>query len=177
MFLETVSSVLKHSDISTITTSIAETGNNGSWKLGKQSTTWRVNMRNLLGSEMYDNNDMFVLRLNQLSYAADNFPLTTRDQQVIITLSGLNFSNSTYDVKTGNSSNIQQLVLLNMSTNAYVESYPPNIAMCNFKKSQENIEFTIELIRTIDNLPAQYNPAAAKFPHMVYQFDIYPVPK
>jgi hypothetical protein len=175
MFLETVSLILKHSDISTTTTGITATANNGNWSNGKQKTTWRINMRNLLGSEMYDNNEMFVLRLNQLSYAADNFPLAPKDQQVIITLSGLSFSNSTYDVKTGNSSNRQQLVLVNMSTNAYVESYPPNIAMCNFTKSQENIELTIELIRTIDNLPAQYG--ATKFPHMVYSFDIYAVQK
>jgi hypothetical protein len=175
MFLETVSLVLKHSDISTSTTSITASSNNGSWSNGKQSTTWRLNMRNLLGNKMYDENDMFILRLNQFSYASANFPLSAKDQQNIITLSGLNFINSTYNVSTGNKSSQHQMLLTNMSTAGAVENYSPNIAMCNFGKSQDNIELTIELIRTIDNLPAQYG--AVQFPHCVYSFDIYPVKK
>jgi hypothetical protein len=176
MFQESVSLLLKHSDISTSTTAVSANSQNGSWSNGRQKSTWRVNMRNLLGNELYENNDLFVLRLNQLSYsAASNFPLSPKDQQLIINLSGLNFSNSTYDVKSGNNNNKQQLVLLNMSISAYVESYSPNIAMSMFTKSEENIELTIELIRTLDNLPAQYG--ATIFPSMVYQFDIYAIPK
>jgi hypothetical protein len=175
MFLETVSLVLKHSDISTTTTLDSASANNGYWSNGKQITTWRFNMRNLLGNKMYDENDMFVLRLNQLSYSAVNFPLTVKDQQLVVTLSGLNFINSTYNVGSGNSGSKQQMLLINMGANGGVESYSPNIAMCNFGKSQDNIEFTIELIRTIDGLPAQYG--AATFPHCVYSFDIYPVQK
>jgi hypothetical protein len=90
-------------------------------------------------------------------------------------LSGLNFINSTYNVATGNTGRTQQLLLLNMATTAYVENYPPTIAMCNFGKSNDNIELTIELIRTIDGLPAQYS--ASTFPHMVFSYDIYPVKK
>jgi hypothetical protein len=175
MFQESISLLLKHSDISTSTTAVSANSENGSWSNGRQLTKWRVNMRNLLGNEIYDNNELFVLRLNQLSYSATNFPLSAKDQQVIITLSGLNFSNSTYDVKSGNNNNKQQLVLLNMSTNAYVENYSPNIGMCNFTKSEENVELTLELIRTIDNLPAQFGTTI--FPSMVFQFDIYSVNK
>jgi hypothetical protein len=171
MFLESVSLLLKHSDISTSTTAVSANSQNGKWENGRQKTTWRINMKNLLGNEIYNNNDMFVLRLNQLSYSATNFPLSLKDQQLIITLSGLNFSNSTYDVKSGNNNNKQQLVLLNMSTNAYVESYSPNIAMCNFTKSEDSVEITIELKRTIDNLSAENGVTI--FPSMVYQFDIY----
>jgi hypothetical protein len=175
MFLETVSLVLKHSDISTTTTGATASSNNGSWSNGKQKTSWRINLRNLLGNKMYDENDMFILRLNQLSYATANFPLAVTDQQHIITLSGLNFINSTYNVSSGNTDSKHQMLLLNMATNGGVESYSPNIAMCNFGKSQDNIEITIELIRTIDGLPAQYG--ASTFPHCVYSFDIYPVQK
>jgi hypothetical protein len=175
MFLETVSLVLKHSDISTTTTGATASSDNANWSNGKQKTTWGFNMRNLLGNKMYDENDMFVLRLNQLSYSSVNFPLNARDQQLVVTLSGLNFINSTYNVGSGNSGSKQQMLLINMATSGAVESYSPNIAMCNFGKSQDNIEFTIELIRTIDGLPAQYG--AATFPHCVYSFDIYPVKK
>jgi hypothetical protein len=175
MFLETVSLVLKHSDISTALNTNPPVNNVGSWSSGKQSTTWRFNMRHLLGSEIYDNNDLFVLRLNQLSYATANFPLNPQDQQVIVTLSGLNFVNSTYDVKTGNTGSQHQSVLLNIGTTAGVESYSPNIAMCNFGKSGDYVNLSIDLIRTIDGLAGQFGMAF--YPHMVYQFDIYPVKK
>jgi hypothetical protein len=175
MFLETVSLVLKHSDISTALNTNPTVNNVGTWSNGKQSTTWKVNIRNLLGNEMYDENELFTLRLNQISYATANFPLATRDQQVIVTLSGLNFVNSTYDVKTGNSGRSQQLVLVNMGTTAGVESYSPNIAMCNFKKSGDYVNLTIDLIRTIDGLAGQFG--AEFYPHCVYQFDIYPAKK
>jgi hypothetical protein len=132
-------------------------------------------MRHLLGSEIYDNNDLFVLRLNQLSYATANFPLATRDQQVIATLSGLNFVNSTYDVKTGNTGSQHQLVLVNMGVSGGVESYSPNIAICNFGKSGDYVNLTIDLIRTIDGLAGQFG--AEMYPHMCYQFDIYPAKK
>jgi hypothetical protein len=124
---------------------------------------------------MYDENDMFVLRLNQLSYSVANFPLTVKDQQLVVTLSGLNFINSTYNVGSGNSGSKQQMLLINMSTNGAVESYSPNIAMCNFGKSQDNIELTFELIRTIDGLAGQ--STSERYPHCVYSFDIYPVKK
>jgi hypothetical protein len=173
MFLETVSLVLKHSDIGPATNSYPTNSSVGTWSNGKQKTTFNFNMRNLLGNKMYDENDLFVLRLNQLSYAPIDFPLAVQDQQVVVTLSGLNFVNSTYNVKTGNSSNKQQLVLLNMGISGGVESYPPNIAMCNFGKSSDNINLTIELIRTVDGLAGQFG--ANFYPHMVMQFDIYAV--
>ena len=66
MFQETCSLVLKHSDISTDITLATVYNSIGSWSNGKQTTTWRVNLKKVLGPAMYDNNDMFVLRLNQI---------------------------------------------------------------------------------------------------------------
>jgi hypothetical protein len=174
MFQETVSLILKHSDISL--TSVSAISNNiGSWSNGRQSTTWKVNLRKLLGNEIYNDNDIFVLRLNQLAYGTADFPNTAIDQQLIIRVSGLNFINSSYNVASGNAGSYNQLVLVNMATSANVINYSPNIAMCNFGKSGENVEFTIELIRTIDNLPAVWG--VNFFPNCVYSFDIYPVKK
>lgn len=175
MFQETVSLILKHSDISTTTSAATASSSQGSWSNGKQSTTWRLNLRKLLGNKIYDENDLFVLRLNQIAYATANFPNAEKDQQVIITLSGLNFVNSTYNVATGNSTSKHQMLLMNIATAAATVEFSPNVAMCNFGKSGENVELTIDLIRTIDNLPAVYNTNT--FPHCAYSFDIYPVKK
>ena len=78
MFQETCSLVLKHSDISTDTTLATVFNSIGSWSNGKQSTTWRINLKKLLGPAMYDNNDMFVLRLNQIANASAGFPKKQR---------------------------------------------------------------------------------------------------
>jgi hypothetical protein len=85
MFQETVSLILKHSDISTITELSSISNNVGSWSNGKGKTSWRINLRNVLGADMYDNNEMFILRLNQIAYATANFPVASKDQQLIIT--------------------------------------------------------------------------------------------
>ena len=170
MFQETVTLVLKHADISTDTTLDSVSNNVGSWSNGKQKTSWRVNLRNLLG-EQYRDNDLYVLRLNQLAYAQANFPNNTAiDQQLIVNISGLRFQNSTYSVSSGNNTQTNQLVILNMATTGGTIDYSPNIAMCNFTISGEYVTITIELLRTIDNAPPVYN--ATKFPHMVYNFDI-----
>jgi hypothetical protein len=84
---------------------------------------------------MYDNNEMFILRLNQIAYATANFPVASKDQQLIITLSGLNFINSTYDVSSGNNTSKHQMCLVNMGTDSGVIEYSPNIAMCTIGKN------------------------------------------
>jgi hypothetical protein len=174
MFQETVSLILKHSDIS-LTSVNAVSNSVGSWSNGRQKTTFKVNLRRLLGNVIYNDNEIFVLRLNQLAYATADFPNTAIDQQLIVRVSGLNFINSTYNVVNQNAASYNQMVLVNMDTSASVVNYSPNIAMCNFGKSGENVEITIELVRTIDNLPAVWG--VDFFPNCVYSFDIYGVKK
>ena len=160
MFQESVTLVLKHADISTDTTLASVSNSIGSWSNGKQKTSWR-------------DNDLFTLRLNQVAYAQANFPNDVIDQQVIVNISGLRFKNSTYSVSSGNNTQTNQLLILNIATTGATVDYSPNIAMCNFTISGEYVTITIELLRTIDNQPPQYN--LATFPHMVYNFDIYAV--
>lgn len=174
MFNETVTLILKHADIDIDTSLVSASSNCGSWTNGKQSTTWNVNLRNLLGNVIYDNNDLFVLRLNQFAYSTANFPASVYDNQLIFKMRGLNFRNSTYNPKTGNNSGEYQMLVANLITNASETfSLSPNISMCNFMKSSENVQITIELFRSFSDLPAQYG--VEKFPHMCFSFDIYPV--
>lgn len=174
-FLETITLLLKHSDISTNTNSVSESTNCGYWENGKQKSVWRVNLRTLLGNKMYDNNELFVIRLNQLSYDSVNFPSTNKDQQLLLKMSGLNFVNSTYDVKTGNNSQIYQMCIQNfIPSESHTITYSPNVSMACFKKGSDNVEICIELFRATTDLPAIYG-GVDKFPHMVYSFDIYAV--
>ena len=174
MFLETATLILKHSDISTSVNDTTASSSAGNWTNGKQSTTWRVNLRELIGREVYDNHTIFCLRLNQLSLSTANFPNGITDQNLIIRLSGLEFLNSTYSTKTGNNTRSYNMLLLNMPTQATTYNYSPNISICNFKKSGDNVNLTIELIRMIDEQPAVFG-VVDKFPHCAYSFDIYAI--
>lgn len=178
MFQETITLVLKHADISTEIDDITASSNAGSWTNGKQTTTFNINLINLLGEQMYNKNDFFVLRLNQIGYSAVNYALSdVYDTNLEINLSGLNFVNSTYDVKTGTNGNRYKACLVRIPPNTGgVLNLSPNVSICNFKKSTPNIQLTIELNRLIDGLPAQYG-AVDLFPHMAYSFDIYPIKK
>lgn len=174
MFIETATLILKHSDISTNRNDETASSYAGSWINGKQSTTWNINLRELIGYEIYDNNKIFCLRLNQLSYDVANFPNSVYDNGVIFKLSGLEFLNSTYSPKTGNNSRTYDMLLCNLTTTGGTFNYSPNISLCNFKKSQNNVNITIELNQMNSDQPARYG-AVDKFPHMCYSFDIYAI--
>lgn len=175
MFSETVTLILKHSDISTTLTSATASSSNGSWSNGKQKTSWNVNLKVLLGN-LWNKYDTFLIRLNQVSYSSADFPATNNiDQQVVVTMSGLPFFNSTYNQATGLNNNKYQMLLLGIEkSRAVVNNYAPNVSVANFKKSSENVEITIELLRATDGLAAAYG-AVDKFPHMCYSFDIIPI--
>jgi len=171
-----ISFVLKHSDISTNTAAISASNETGSyWTAGKQYTSYRINMKALCG-EMWDKYDTFVLRLNQVSYGEQGgtWALSNRDLLMIVRMSGLNFVNSTYDIKSGNNTGRYNLCLLNIAnSNSGTINYGSNISVCNFKKSSDYVDIVLECIRCSDGLPVQYN--ANVMPHMVYSFDIYPI--
>lgn len=175
MFQETVTLVLKHADIDTDPDLATASSEMGHWSNGKQKTTFRLNLKRLLG-ELYDMHNMFVLRLNQLSHSSADFPAANNlDQNVIVQLSGLSFVNSTYDPRTGNNSGKYNMVIATLEKNvSRTINYAPNISMCNFVKSAEYVDLTIDLIRVQDGLPAEHGTEDL-FPHMAYSFDIYAI--
>lgn len=175
MFEETVTLILKHSDISSNLNDNDAISEYGSWSNGKQKTIFRVNLKTLMGT-LYNKYNTFCLRLNQIAYSSANFPQTNNiDQQVIIQMSGLNFINSTYNQARGTNGSNYQMVILNIEKGlAKVIDYSPNVSICNFRKSSEMVELNIDLIRCSDGLPAT-SGTNDKFPHFTYSFDIYPV--
>lgn len=174
MFTKTANLVLRHSDISTDVTAVTASSSAGSWSNGKQSVTFKVDLRKLIGAEIYDDAEEFVLRLNQFANVAANFPLSVQDRSVIIRVSGLNFVSSSYDTRTSNNGPYYNMLLTILATSDQCYNYSPNTSICNFRKSQPEVELTFEYIRMIDGLAAQYG-AVDKFPHCVYSFDVYKI--
>lgn len=172
--IESASLIINHASISA-TDGTTGSSNTGYWEAGKVTTVWRINMKTLCG-DMWEKHDTFILRLNQLSYAyASSYAATDNvDNLVEFRISGLNFTNSCYDVVRGKQTNQFRALLLKMSNQtATTVSLSPNISMANFKKGADFVELKIELYRVTDGLKcvAGTNP----FPHMSYNFDIIPV--
>ena len=113
----------------------------------------------------------FVLKDQE--YVA-NFPNSVYDNGVIFKLSGLEFLNSTYSPKTGNNSRTYDMLLCNLTTTGGTFNYSPNISLCNFKKSQDNVKLTIDINRMTSDIPAVYG-VNDKFPHMCLSFDIFAI--
>jgi hypothetical protein len=161
---------LKTSDISIVTDEKFDS-DIGGWSNYKQKQYFNINIKKIMGNEMYDKYDTFMLRLNQISYSASNAFSGVDKRQCFVQVEGLQFLNATYNARTGNNSNKYVMYAFNVLTTSNTIDLAPNISICNFQKSGENITLSFELIQTIDNLaPTRSNNAS--FPLFLYNFDI-----
>jgi hypothetical protein len=143
---------LKTSDISTdIATNASSDA--GYWTLGRAVQTHYVNLRQLLGDEVYNNHDYFKLRLNTFTstsgtgvgwtnFNGDFFP--------VLTLRGLNFVNNSFWQRTqtnggpfGSLLNIVQFTNTTNTLNIFTEEQNT----LYFAKSTENVELTFSFVR------------------------------
>ena len=176
MYRQQASFQLKHSDIS---------GNNieteayldgvGFWKEGKILTTWYVDLEKILGYEMYNQYEKFGLRLNQSAFAELNYAVTSYDNQLVSKISGLNWLNCSYDLKTQNNNTKAILGVFNIpGTVAVTNSYSPNTHVLYFKKSTPRVAITIEFTRAIDDDKPDLN-VNTSIPNACYSFSIFPI--
>jgi hypothetical protein len=124
VFKKELSSVLflKTSDISTAIATNASS-DAGSWILGRAVQTFFVNMRQLLGDEVYNNHDYFKIRLNTFTSTSGtglNFTSFNGDLLPGLLLSGLNFVNNNFWQRTQNNGGPfgSLLNVVNMTNNA-----------------------------------------------------------
>ena len=165
--------VLKHSDISTTTTTQTVNNNIGGWSNYKQTVYWNVNLRNLLGDN-YNKYEKFGIRLNQWAHVSVAYPTNaTLDINHSVMMSGLNWDNSSYSQLNGTNTNKAPLIMiiLNASTNSII-NYQPNTSVNIFKKSTENVQIQIEHFRLIDDTIIQ---STVGLPHGALSFDVFGV--
>jgi len=166
--------VLKHCSISESMTDQTASSAVGSWSNYKQTTRWRVNLRDVIGHDAYDKHEKFCLRLNSLSYNnSGNFSVAGKDESLYARVSGLNWLNSSYDVKTKSNTGGYPATILYMPKNtARTLYYTSNVSNAFFSKTQNDVTIQIELLRTVDDLPPEL---AATLPHFMYSFQIIPI--
>jgi hypothetical protein len=144
---------LKTSDISTAATATASS-NNGYWTNGRAVQTFYVNLRNLLGSKVYDNNKYFKLRLNVFTSNSGTGAGWTNffgDYSPHIFLKGLNFVNNALWQPTEQNTNAFYGVPLGQVNltdiiNAFT-IFTEDTASVYFAKTTESVELTLSFVR------------------------------
>jgi len=143
----------------------------------KSSFTWNnINLRHLLGNDMYDKYDRFNLCLNCIStaYTANALSGTT-NSQVLIRLTGLPWVNCNYNI-TSNAINVNNIYNI-IGTFKFSSSTPQEPltqyfyeSIATFSKNSDIISITIDYLRLVDlSSPDTTNT----YPQISFFFDIY----
>jgi hypothetical protein len=139
--------------------------------------TWNnINLRTLLGS-MYEKYDRFVLVPTQIQSAngAGAFGGTADDRNCLIFVSGMPFSNNTYNVSTLTNQNYAFVNFIRFVTSGTaVQQSNGNILL--FTKNQELVNLNIFYQRINKNANGNYDVVTTiAFPHMLFAFNIFGV--
>jgi hypothetical protein len=141
--------------------------------------TWNnINLRTLLGS-MYEKYDRFCLVPTQIQSvtAGGSIGSTPDDRNCLVFISGLPFTNNTYNVSTLTNTNVAFLNFVRFATsNAVTASSNGNNLL--FTKNQELVNLTIFYQRINKNAGGNYDVVTTTaYPNMLFAFNIYGVTK
>ena len=148
---------LKTSDIATTSTQEAYS-NVGYWTNFRTQQTYRVNLRTLLGDEIYNKYNYFKIRLNNYTSIPYNtsglaaWSGASSDTLLLLYLDGLNFINNCYWQATQNNgapygAPLGQVQISNGTTQNFNNIYTEDTAIVYFAKSTEEVELTFSHIR------------------------------
>lgn len=180
---ETLSATLhlKTSDIATTSTEQAFSSV-GYWTDFRARQTYYVNLRTLLGNEIYDKHNYFKIRLNNYTSIAYNtsgnalWSSASSDTLLLLYLSGLNFINNSYWALTQNNgapfgAPMGQIQVSNGNNNNFNNTYTEDSAVVYFAKSIEQVEMTFSHVRlNIVGGNTLAIPAATTLPAAVLPF-------
>jgi hypothetical protein len=123
---------------------------------------------------MYDQYDYFNLSLNSIATANSGAISTDRNNlSLYVRMSGLAWSNCSYNVKTGLNSQYAVIApFIFIPNNITLELYSNNVL--TFGKNSDITSITIDFMRINDDTIA--TPTTA-YPSHIYLFDIVGVPK
>jgi hypothetical protein len=140
----------------------------------RTTATWNnINLRTILG-DMYDQYDYFNISLNSIATGLAGAISTDRNNlSLYVRMSGLAWSNCSYNVKTGSNSQYAIIAPFSFIASATIFTlYSNNIL--TFGKNSDVTSITIDLMRIIDD---SSSIPTTTYPNHVYLFDIVGVPK
>ena len=145
----------------------------GTINADRTSITWySVNFRDILGAELYNQSEMFNLRLNTVSYTAQaGFGATAFDRLTYFQVSGPAWENNSYSTVKKCNTNSTVLGAVNFNLNTPTTQIFDNSFVATFRK-QPTCDITINLL-TMTNSPP--TTPGFSFPRISWYFDIVPV--
>jgi hypothetical protein len=169
---ESASLILRSADLTANTTNAV-----GAADIYLTNFTWNnINLRTLLGS-MYEKYDRFALVPTQIQSANGSaaFGSTADDRNCMIFISGMPFTNNTYNISTLTNQNYAFVNFLRFNTGA-TATQQSNGNIVLFSKNQELVNLNIFYQRINKNAGGNYNVVTTTtFPHMLFAFNIFGV--
>lgn len=150
------------------------TNNVGTINAQRTEMTWySVNFENILG-DLYKDNDYFNLRLRYVSQNASAAVGTTaNDRTLTFNISGLNWTNSTYDVTRGCNTSYTPIATYSVAVNSVAVSTAfEDLFVATFLK-QKTCDITIFYLNA--NFVTPSLGAGTQLPRIAFYFDITPV--
>lgn len=133
-----------------------------------EMTFKNVNIRQIIGPELFEKYDMFNICLIHTIYNANTFGTNAIDKLIRIEMKGLPWVNNTYSTNSNYNGEYSVMGSMKMNTTATTQNYSyANIA--TFRKC-ENIDLTIRFIR----YDGVYATTTGLFPKIEMYFKIYP---
>lgn len=157
---------------------ILKTNQAGIINTARTSITWNnINLRTLLGS-MYDKYETFNLSINSIQTTESLLSLTLLTARACyINISGLPFLNNTYDVQLQSNTSTANLCSFTVPSEDTSQLTFYQNHFLTFSKHQESLNISLEYRQVIDNNPPSSLSFADQFPHTVFSFSIYGIPK
>ena len=161
--------VLKTSDLTA-----GSTTNIGSMDTVRKSMTWfNIDLRTVLG-DLYDMYDLFNLSLYFISTDTSCTLSTAGDRAVHIKISGLPFTNQTYNQATRTNGTWATMASFPFTNAASVQQNCYGSNIMTFAKNQELVNISIQYTKLSDDLPYT---GAQLYPQTTFIFHIFGIPK
>lgn len=180
-FVETASIVLSDNDISTSDDyNPAGVSNSVGYQNAiRSSRTWyNVNIKDVVGDDMYHKYEYYNIRLNAISYGPTPEDFGGNDPNNLLVnaiMTGLPFAQNTYNYfrrNTTNQANICSLVM-NQDPSSSTALQFDSTWLVTFRRC-ENLDLTI-FFRKPDNTPYEQESIPQMFPRFTFYFSIFPV--
>jgi hypothetical protein len=141
--------------------------------------TWKnINLRTLMGNDMYDKYDLFMLKPILIATAANppsNWGTTPDDRNIVLNMQGLPFKNYFNSTTLTTTSSCPFGSLITRITG--IQTSINGGTILTFGKYQELVDLNIFYSRLNKNASGNYRTQTTNpFPHFVFSFEIYGIP-
>lgn len=157
--------------ISTSTTLADYPVSNSIGYINEFKTEWcwnNINMRFVMGEDMYNKYDLFNIRISQIMYSqVTTYGTSNIDRSCQLIMTGLPWVNNTYDIKLGCNTNDCRIGAINYIVNASGQILCDGNFISTFRKC-DNVNIGLKLLRIDDIVPV----TTIQYPNTLFMLSI-----